>query len=359
MRTLPPLLLGLLLAAPTCPVSSQSPPGEGSSAATPQPAGLAFGTLCGSQPPSTALTWNCQGLAASLREGTLRLEIAPKGRGTATAALAPLEPLRLYQIALVGRRGPGTGLSVAVNYSDAAGTAASRSIVFQLRSGPRPNYWPLAPFRQEYVQQFCLPPGARRAVLQLGLTGHAEAGFNFFELAGLAITAGATVPLGEHYGPNLLPGGDLPPAGGRGVLPPAWGTWGQAPETMEIVARDAADPAPPGGKGILRIGPGKSFILAAPDVPIEPGRAYRVSFWVRGKADLGIGVHALENIRPYPLRVGDPQVRSFHVESATWTRCECVWFAESLYAAAGQMFISISPRAETCLADLALQRIGP
>jgi hypothetical protein len=265
----------------------------------------------------------------------------------------PIEPLRLYTLVIEGRRGPGCGLSVAVKYLDAEWKTASRGIIFQLAERPRPGHWPLAPFRQRYLQQFCLPPGARDAAIELTLTGHPQAGFNVVDLYAISLEAAAKVPFGAKLGPNLLCWDDLRAADDRGGLPPGWGTWVRHPEKLEFVRRDPAAP------GVLRIGAGENFILAAPDVPIERGRAYRVSFRARGKADLSFGVHALENVTPYPLRVGDPQARSLRVDAPEWTTVESPWFAESVHAATAQLFIGIHAQTELLLGDVALRRIDP
>jgi hypothetical protein len=337
MKVVLPLVLGLMLADPC----RGSGPALGD---------LPFGQGPGNGP---ALRWSFKGLDASLREGTLHLDVAARQRGAASTAVLRLEPLRLYSLTLESRRGPGCGLSVDVNFAGADGKPASRNMVFQLTRSPRPNYWPLAAFRQRYVQQFCLPPGAHDATLQVSLTGHPETGHNFVDLYAVSLRAGAKVPFGTQLGPNLLHWRDLRPADDRGGLPPGWGTWGQRPEKMEFVPAHAA------AGSLVRIGPGRGFILAAPEVPIEPGFAYRVSFRARGKADLGIGVHALENVNPYPLRVGDPQVKQLAIDAAAWTTYESLWLAESLYAASGQLFISINPRTELLLDDISLRRIGP
>jgi hypothetical protein len=47
------------------------------------------------------------------------------------------------------------------------------------------------------------------------------------------------------------------------------------------------------------------------------------------------------------------------VDSTAWSRHESLWFAESLYAASGQLFISINPQTEFHLDDVAIQRIEP
>ncbi|MGO8747083.1 MAG: hypothetical protein ACLQNE_13935 [Thermoguttaceae bacterium] len=337
MKAVLPLVLGLMLINPCRgfgPASGDLPFGHG---------------------PGTELAWRWsgKGLDVSLREGTLHLEVAAKQRGSASTAVLRLEPLRLYRLLLESRRGPGCGLSVDINFADAEGKSASRNMVFQLARGPRPNYWPLAAFRQAYVQQFCLPPGAHDATLQVTLTGHPETGHNFVDLYDVSLDAGAKVPFGTQLGPNLLHWSDLRSADDRGGVPPGWGTWIRRPDKMDFVPANAAVPIH------LRIGPGQGFILAAPDVPIEPGFAYRVSFRARGKADLAIGVHVLENVNSYPLRVGDPQTKSLHVDAAAWTKYESLWFAESLYAASGQLFIGINSQTELLLGDISLRRIGP
>jgi hypothetical protein len=332
--------------------------GAGHAVDAQSPGALTLGTLAGGEAAPSAITWTFQGVSASLREGALHLEVAPQQRATAQTDALPLQPLRLYHLSLKSRRGPGTGFRVAVNYTGADGKPASRNIVFELPGSPRPNFWPLAPFRQEYVQQFCLPPAAHNSSLQMALAGDPQAGFNFVDLYALSLTVVTKVPFGRNLGPNLLPGGDMESVDSAG-LPQGWTTWVSTPAKMEIVAEDAAGRGPHGGAHYLRIAPGKNFILAARDVPIQQGRAYRISFWTRGKADLGVGMHALENIHPYPTRVGDPQPISLRVDSTAWSRHESLWFADSLYAASGQLFISINPQTEFHLDDVAIQRIEP
>jgi hypothetical protein len=322
------------------------------------PAAGPLGALVAADGTRLPLSWTCKGVDAAMRAGVLHLEIEAKKHGTAQTAMLPLEPLRLYDLSFTCRRGPGTGLSVSVSYTGADGKPASRNIVFQLRDAPRPNYWPLAPYRQEYVQRFCLPPGAKDASLQLALTGHPDAGLNFVDVYGVSLAAGAKVPFGENLGPNLLTWGDMESADDSGV-PWGWSTWVNKPAKMDVVRRDAAGRGPHGGERFLGIAAGKGFILAAGELPIEAGRAYLISFWTRGKADLGVGVHALEHVHPYPTRVGDPQPRPFRVDGTTWTRHEYLWFAESLFAASGQLFISISPQTELHLDDVKFQRIEP
>ena len=322
------------------------------------PAAGPLGTLVAADGTRFPLSWTCKGADASLRAGTLHLEIEAKKQAAVRTAILPLEPLRLYDLTFVSRRGPGMGLSVSVSYTGADGKPASRNIVFQLRDGPRPNYWPLAPDRREYVQRFCLPPGARDASLQLALTGHPDAGFNFVDLYGVTLAAGTKVPFGKNLGPNLLTWGDMESADAGG-LPWGWTTWVGKPEKMDVARRDSAGRGPHGGERFLSVAAGKSFILAASEVPVEAGRAYRISFWTRGKADLGVGVHALEHVNPYPTRVGDPQSESFHVDGAAWTRHEYLWFAESLFAASGQLFVVITPQTELHLDDVTFQRIEP
>ncbi|MHB9026332.1 MAG: carbohydrate binding domain-containing protein [Armatimonadota bacterium] len=317
---------------------------------------ISLGTVVGSDYAVTPLQWVAKGLTAAPQSGgSLRLEVAPKAKGTLEAQL-PVQPQQLYHLSFTCRRGPGTTLGVAVSFLDAEKKPDFRGMVFQLPDAPRPNWWPLSPFRQEYVQQFILPPGAHNVLLQVTLTGHPEAGYNYLELYGVKVSHRAPVPFGGSLGPNLLVVGDLEAKTPTGT-PLGWGTWVGTPEKMDILQKDDAGNSPHGGNGFLRVSPGKYFILVAPNIPIEIGRAYRVTLWMRGKAEVGFGVQSLADTRPIQQRVGDAQQKGFRIDATNWTPYVYTWYAEALYTVDGQLFMGIHPQSEFHLDDITFQRI--
>jgi hypothetical protein len=316
---------------------------------------LPLGKVTGADYKVVPLQWRANGLTVAAQAGgSLRLEVAPKARGTLEAKL-PIQPLQLYLLSLTCRRGPGTEFSVAVNFLDSDNKPGARSMVFQLPDSSRPNWWPLSVFRQEYVQQFILPTGAHDPVLQVALRGHPDAGFNYAELYDVKVTYRAPVPFGGNLGPNLLVAGAMEGATPEGA-PLGWGTWVGMPDKMDVITQDAQGNGPHGGKSFLRISPGKNFILVAPTIPIELGRVYQISLWARGKADIGFGVQSLDNSR-ISQRVGDAQQKGIHVEATNWKQYTFTWYAEALYAVDGQLFLGINPQSELHLDDITFQRI--
>lgn len=322
-----------------------------------QEASLGRGWYLGPEGRPLTITWQTRNLTATPAADYLRLEVAAKERGEATSAALALQPLRLYTVYLTCRRGPGLGLSASVNFVNAENKPVARGLVWQLPDAPRPNWWPLAPYKTEYAQRFCLPPGAHEVSLQFVLTGHPDAGYNYFDLYDLRIERGAEVPYGTNLGANLLTAGDMEAANEEGV-PLGWSYWG-APAKSEVIAADAEGRTAHGGRRFLAISPGKNCILASSMIPIEEGRAYRLSFWARGQASLGVGVQSLDLDTPRGLRIGDAQAQSFRLEAADWTQYELTWFAEALGVRYAQPYLGITPEGEVHLDDVALRQIEP
>ena len=256
---------------------------------------LPFGHAAGTRGPP----WNCQGLAVSLREGTLHLEVAAEQEDAPRPPCCDWSRCGCTGSSLDSRRGPGCGLSVEYQLCRCRGKIGVTE--HRLPACPRAaaGYWPLAPFRQHTSSSSACRPGPATPRCRWPSPAIPRPGYNFVDLYDVSIRWGQG-PLRHALGPNLLLWAISAPPTIAGGVPPGWGTWIRRPDKMDFVPANAAVPID------LRIGPGQGFILAAPDVPIEPGFAYRVSFRARGKADLAFGVHALENVNSYPLRVGRP-----------------------------------------------------
>jgi hypothetical protein len=319
------------------------------------PAPTTRGTCPSAEGGATRIQWQTQNLKVSETADALRLEVAPKVAGTADSARLPLAPLHLYTMTMTCRRGPGLGLVVWVKWTGADGKPGARHMIWHLPERFRVNWWPLSPHKNTYVQRFCLPAGATHVALQIAMTGHPEAGHNYFELCDLTLARGAEVPFGTKLGPNLCREGDMEVATATGMAL-GWGFWGTPPDT-KVLEKDAQGRPAHGGRHFLAFPAGKNCILVDGTIPIEPGRAYRVSLWARGKGDLGVGVHALEAREGQ--RVGDPQQVALHVESQDWQQFHLVWFAEALYAANANLFMGVNSHTELHLDDVTFQEISP
>lgn len=319
------------------------------------PAPLIRGSYLAADGKAAPIEWKPTGLTATDTGEALRLEVEPKAKGTADSAPLSLVPLRLYTVTMTGRRGPGLGLVVWVRWVGADGKPGARQMVWQLPDRWRINWFPLSPLKNTYVQRFCLPPGASQVTLQIALTGHPDAGYNYFELYDLTIARGAEVPFGTRLGPNLLPAGDMETVTASGMAL-GWSFWGADPGA-KVLEKDAQDRPAHGGRRFLSFPAGKNCLLAGGVVPVEPGRAYRLSLWVRGTGDIGFGAHSLEETQGQ--RVDDAQVTNVHVEAADWQEFSAIWFAAGLYTVSANPFMSLSPKTELDLDDVALQLISP
>ena len=319
------------------------------------PAPVTRGPRVSADGRATPIQWQAKNVKVSETADALRLDVEPKVAGAADSLPLALAPLHLYTLTMTCRRGPGLGLVVWVKWLDADQKPGARQMVWQLPDRFRPNWWPLSAHKNTYVQRFCLPPGATQVTLQIAMTGHPDAGHNEFELYDLTLARGAEVPFGSRLGPNLCPGGDMEVATGGGMAV-GWGFWGTPPDA-KLLEQDAQGRRAHGGRRFLALPAGKNCILADGTIPIEPGRAYRVSLWARGTGDLALGAQSLEAREGQ--RVGDAQQLSLHVEAQDWQPFSLVWFAEALYTAHANLFLSINPHTELDLDDVAFQRIDP
>lgn len=313
------------------------------------------GTCLSAEGRAMPIQWQAQDLKISQTADALRLEVEPKVSGVADSAPLALIPLGLYTVTMTCRRGPGLGLVIWVKWMDADQKPGARQMVWQLPDRWRVNWWPLSAHKTTYAQRFCLPAGATQVTLQIAMTGHPDAGHNYFELDDLTLVGGADVPFGPNHGPNLCPGGDMETTTADGMAV-GWGFWGTPPDA-KVLERDAQGRPAHGGRRFLAFPAGKHCILVDGSIPIEPGRAYRVSLWARGKGDLGVGAHALEAREGQ--RVADPQQVALHVDAADWQPFSFVWFAEALYAANANLFMGVHPQAGLDLDDVTFQRIDP
>jgi hypothetical protein len=319
------------------------------------PGPVTRGTCLSAGGRGTPILWKAPNLKVTETADALRLEVEPKASGAADSVPLPLDRLHLYTLTMTCRRGPGLGLVVWVKWLDADQKPGARQMIWQLPDHFRVNWWPLSAHKTTYTQRFCLPPGATQATLQIAMTGHPDAGHNFFEVYDLTLAGGAEVPFGPNLGPNLCPGGDMETATADGMAL-GWGFWGTPPDA-KVLEKDAQGRPAHGGRYFLAFQPGQNCILVDGTIPIEQGRAYRVSLWARGKGDLGLGAHALEAREGQ--RVADPQQVALHVEAQDWQQFSLIWFAESLHAANANLFMGVNPQTELDLDDVAFQRIDP
>jgi hypothetical protein len=319
------------------------------------PAPATRGTCLSAEGHATPIQWKAQNLKVTETADALRLEVEPRLSGAADSDPLALAPLHLYTLTMTCRRGPGLGLVVWVKWTDADQRPGARQMVWQLPDRFRINWWPLSAHKNTYAQRFCLPAGATQTALQIAVTGHPDAGHNYFELYDLTLVRGAEVPFGPNLGPNLCPGGDMEAAIADGMAL-GWGFWGTPPDA-KVLEKDAQGRPAHGGRHFLAFPADKSCILVDGTVPIEQGRAYRVSLWARGKGDLGVGAQSLEAREGQ--RVADAQQVALHVDAQDWQPFSLVWFAEALYAANANLFMGINPQTELDLDDVTFQRIDP
>ena len=319
------------------------------------PVPVTRGTYMSGEGKATPIEWKLTNAKATETADALRLEVEPKVRGTADSAPLSLLPLRVYNISMTCRRGPGVGLDIRVNWLNADKQPGFRQMVWQLPDRWRINWWPISALKNTYAQRFILPPGATQVTLQIAMTGHPDAGFNYFDLYDLTLSRGAEVPFGANLGPNLLLSGDMETATAEGMAL-GWGYWSADPGA-KLVEKDPQGRPAHGGKYFLAFPAEKNCILADGSLPIEPGRAYRLSFWARGKGDIGIGAQTLEESKGE--RIGDAQQVPYRVESDDWQQFSYIWFSDALHVYAANIFMGINTRAELDLDDVTFQLVTP
>jgi hypothetical protein len=319
------------------------------------PAPFLRGSYLAGDGKTAPIAWTATNLQVTSTADALHLEVPATGSGTANSAVLSLAPLRLYTITLTCRRGPGVDLQIWVKWLDAAKQPGQRQMVWQMPTRYRINWFPLSPLKTTYAQRFCLPDGATSPTLQIALTGHPDPGYNYFDLCDLTMTRGAPVPYGSTLGPNLLPQGDMEVATEDGMAL-GWGFWGENPGA-QVVEKDAQGRPAHEGTHFLSIPAKKNCILADGTVPIEPGRAYRYSFWARGQGDLSAGAQLLEPTKGD--RVGDAQQFPIHLDAPDWQQFSYTWYADALYATGANLFMGINTRSEVDLDDVEFQLISP
>jgi len=316
---------------------------------------LAFGTLVDSAGTPVPIRWvRADGM--SPEDGSLRLSAEAEKKAAFRTAPLALEVLTLYAVSVTTRRGPGTKAHFTLRYKDKDEVDRRRGLALQLRDTSRAGHLGLAPCRQTYVQNVCLPPGAIECFLEVSVEGHEEAGLDYFDLFDLTIHEGKAVPFSEKRGENVLSAGAMGIPGPEGV-PVGWGTWGYPHPPMQLSGDN-----PKQGDTCLHISPGVRFYLpSAIAVPVAVGRAYELSFWARGKGNLQSLAHPLARSPwyPIPLRVGDPQSKDVKVDSAEWTRFSQVWFAESPTVKTAEVLLVIAPEEDLYLDDVQFRLIAP
>ena len=277
----------------------------------------------------------------SMADGVVRFT-AP-GAKAKTAAL-PLRPLRLYDMAVTMRRGPGTRLGFVTVFEDGQGTRGRRGAVWQCAEASRANWFPLSPYRQRYVQGLVLPPGTKRVWLELKMDGPVSpelAPYTGWDLFDVQFVERQAVPFGPSPGANHLPEGSMEAARTQGRVPVGWAVWGQGADRLKVVVSGAADRAPD-GRHFLRLRPGgPCVLLAAQGLPVKRGTAWRMSLWTRGKGSLSMMAHLLDGRKPLPYRVGDAQAMNVTVDGDAWKRFDALWFAESPHVKSAQVVLAL------------------
>jgi len=317
--------------------------------------GVAFGSFQQLTGAREAIRWLGPAESMRLEQGRLHFAAPPGRKVVFRSASLGVAPLAMHAVAISARRGPGTDARFSVRWKDVAGKSGERLLVFQLPDTPRQGWSGLSPYRCRYVQDFCLPEGARESWVEISLQGCKDADFNYLELFEFVVRATGPVPFGARRGENLIPAGAMEIAGKEGGAPCGWGTWGYKHPDLELAAED-----PKEGKSCLRIDAGCRFYLACAQPPfVERGRAYEISFWARGEGDLSVLAHALAETRWYPLpvRVGDAQSKPFRLAAQDWARFTHVWFAESTQAETAQLVFVILPKKVISIDDVQFRLI--
>lgn len=279
---------------------------------------------------------------AALSGASLTLTRPP---AVARSAELPLRPLTLYDVSASMARGPGSGLRFELTWQDAQDKPHTWSPVWQLPGAPHPIDLPLSPRAQHYVQGLVLPPGASRPQLLLRLDASPLpqlVRYSRWELQQLQFVARGAVRCCERQGDDRLARGDLegPLAD---ALPLGWQQWGAGPDNrLELV--DLKDE--PARQHVLRLAPGKRALLAASvPVPVERGRAYRVSLLARGSGEVSLHVIAASREPPLAVRVGNAGTQSdFEVHTRGWTELHAPWFAEAVHVASARVVIALLAR---------------
>ena len=316
---------------------------------------LPFGTLVDSAGTSVSVHWqSADGM--SFEDGRLQTSAEAGTKALFRTGSLFLKPLTMYSVSVTTRRGPGTKAHFTLRFKDEGGADQRRGLALQLSDTPRASHLALTPYRQTYIQNVCLPDGAKECFLEVSVEGHRDAGLDYLDLFDLTIREVEAIPFSEKRGGNLLSAGAMEIPGPEGV-PVGWGTWGYEHPPLKLSGDVSKQ-----GDTCLHISAGVRFYLpSAVAVPVEVGRAYELSFWARGKGNIQFLAHALASSPwyPIPLRVGDPQSSNAKVDSVEWTRFTQVWFAESPHVETAEVVFVIAPEEDVCLDEVQFRLIEP
>ncbi len=297
-------------------------------------------------------TWHIKGLNVHHVDGTLKLRAEPGASGYIENAALPLVPLHRYRLTIESERGPGTEVRFELVQQRADGSIYRRPVVFMLPDEIRPNHWPLSPYRNTYVAGFALAPDTKTASLRITIKGSSVLELAYFRLHRLKIDDLGEVPFSDHPGRDLMPFGQILGEVGD-PLPKYWSQWvHKADENQKLV-----DDGPRSAPLCFSVdAPDKWLLLVCPNVPIEVGRAYRIVVYVRGEGRIGLAAQVLG---PHPVRprVGDPQSRTFQVDSKNWRRLEHIWFADAKHGLVAQVYFNTTGSLD--LDDVAFELIPP
>lgn len=250
----------------------------------------------------------------------------------------PLRPQHYYRITTKMARGPGSTAAFSIVYRDANNKLVEWAPSWQHKSSTHPNWLPLSPRPQRYVQGFVLPLGATQPRLHLRLDA-GDKTHSRWELTDLLFEETQAVTSCHKLSEDLLLGGDFDGAPQNG-LPPWWTQWSKNEHNhVELITTASAC------KQVLRVKPQTTAIVASNyTVAATRGSAYRLSLRARGHGRVELDVHSLSRDRPVPLRVGNASrgTGSFEVNSETWTPLQLDWYAEAPNIASAQVVIAVA-----------------
>ena len=224
MRWLPLTLSGLAIL--TAGVSTAAPPPT-------------FGMVRFKDGAVVPIVWQ-PAAGVSVSTAALRFD----SKGVIRSGQLPLQPLRLYDIAAALRRGPGTRNHFAIVFEDACGVQHQRVPMWEYPDASRPEWFPVSPYRQPYVQGLILPPGTRRVWLELAVDGPETpelAPYLAWEVTSLEVCEREPVPFGKEPGANRLEEGNIQSPVPGTKVPAGWTIWGQGSGQLDILETTAAD----------------------------------------------------------------------------------------------------------------------
>jgi len=295
--------------------------------------------VCRTDTATVAIRWPANA-SQYIQEKKLRVGVLHKQRVSLATELLPLKALSLVECVIVSRRSPGTKIRIYVQFESPSAKKEIRNLYFHLEDLPRPNTSSLAPWKQRYVQRFCVPDGATRSSFNLNVEGQADAGGLEFELSELQLSVVHELKLADKPGDNLLGLGAFE-SGAREGVPNGWHLWLNAKPSLDLRQHES-------GKGrFLHIEKGRQFYLALADpIQIEQAKVYEMTFRARGTADITSFAHPLAHSRfyPLPLRTGVPQSKVHQVNHGDWKTYRRLWYSEVKHATMARPALSISSR---------------